>query len=137
MLANLAKIHLSFFVSLALISMYLVTNQYIDIVYNKLSTITKYLYIYISQTRLESQATESYVTISTLQAEREELLSYKEYYLKLTRELEQQNDDLERAKRYFVSFVTLFCDVTILIVCVLLLYCTCTIICSIWYTNIL
>lgn len=68
-----------------------------------------YYIILLSQAKLEAQATESFVSISNLQAERDELLSYKEYYNKLTRELEQQNDDLERAKRYYyIDFCVLF-----------------------------
>lgn len=57
------------------------------------------LYLFILQSRLEAQATESYVTISNLQAENADLLQIKESYMKYTRELEQINDDLERGKR--------------------------------------
>ena len=54
----------------------------------------------LSQSRLEAQHNESYVTVSTLQAEKQELIQIKESLFKYVRELEQINDDLERAKRY-------------------------------------
>lgn len=62
------------------------------------------LYIFfLFQTRLESQSTESYVTVSTLQAENLELIQIKDSIMKYVRELEQINDDLERGKRYKIT----------------------------------
>ena len=52
------------------------------------------------QTRFDSQSNESYVTISTLQAEKGELLQVKDSMFRYIRELEQINDDLERGKRW-------------------------------------
>lgn len=53
--------------------------------------------------KLESQQAEAYVTISTLQEERVELLALKDALQKYIRQLEQSNDDLERGKRVTVS----------------------------------
>lgn len=53
--------------------------------------------------KLESEQAEAYVTISTLQEERVELLALKDALQKYIRQLEQSNDDLERGKRVTVS----------------------------------
>lgn len=66
--------------------------------------------LFILQSRLEAQATESYVTISNLQAENADLLQIKESYMKYTRELEQINDDLERGKRLDIVCMYVFSD---------------------------
>ena len=71
-----------------------------------LSFFTKPVY-FTRQTRLDSQSNESYVTISTLQAEKTELIQVKDSMLRYIRELEQINDDLERGKRY-VSYSLLY-----------------------------
>ena len=52
------------------------------------------------QSKLESEHAEAYVTISTLQEERVELLALKDALQKYIRQLEQNNDDLERGKRW-------------------------------------
>ena len=84
----------------------------------------------LSQSKLESQQTETYVTISTLQEERIELLALKDALQKYIRQLEQNNDDLERGKRsallsvniiahnLLVMFVVHFLYVPLSIVCV-------------------
>ena len=61
---------------------------------------------------------ESYVTIGTLQAEKTDLLRLREAMNKYVREIEQQNDNLERGKRYsvcvcacYVMFVCVFVSV--------------------------
>ena len=65
------------------------------------------LYLFsLFQTRLEAQSTESYVTVSTLQAEKLELIQIKDSIMKYVRELEQINDDLERGKRYKNHLIT-------------------------------
>lgn len=51
------------------------------------------------QSRLDSHQGEAYVTISTLQEEREELLQVKDECQQYIRQLEQKNDDLERQMR--------------------------------------
>ena len=62
------------------------------------------LYLFsLFQSRLEAQSTESYVTVSTLQAENLELIQIKDSIMKYVRELEQINDDLERGKRYKIT----------------------------------
>lgn len=48
---------------------------------------------------MDAQQNEMYVTVSTLQEERAELLALKETLQKYIRQLEQSNDDLERGKR--------------------------------------
>ena len=49
------------------------------------------------------QQAEAFVTISTLQEERVELLALKDALQKYIRQLEQNNDDLERGKRSALS----------------------------------
>jgi nuclear distribution protein NudE len=51
------------------------------------------------KSKLDSQQAEAFVTISTLQEERVELLALKDALQKYIRQLEQNNDDLERGKR--------------------------------------
>ncbi len=51
------------------------------------------------QNKVEAQQNEMFVTVSTLQEERTELLALKETLQKYIRQLEQSNDDLERGKR--------------------------------------
>lgn len=51
------------------------------------------------QSRLDSHQGEAYVTISTLQEEREELVRVKDECQQYIRQLEQKNDDLERQMR--------------------------------------
>ena len=51
------------------------------------------------QSRFDSHQGEAYVTISTLQEEREELVRIKEECQQYIRQLEQKNDDLERQMR--------------------------------------
>ena len=51
------------------------------------------------QSRLDSHQGEAYVTITTLQEEREELIRVKEECQQYIRQLEQKNDDLERQMR--------------------------------------
>jgi peptidoglycan hydrolase CwlO-like protein len=55
------------------------------------------------KSKLDSQQAEAFVTISTLQEERVELLALKDALQKYIRQLEQNNDDLERGKRVTVS----------------------------------
>jgi hypothetical protein len=52
-----------------------------------------------TQNKVEAQQNEMFVTVSTLQEERTELLALKETLQKYIRQLEQSNDDLERGKR--------------------------------------
>ena len=52
-----------------------------------------------TQNKLEAEQAEAFVTISTLQEERVELLALKDALQKYIRQLEQNNDDLERGKR--------------------------------------
>ncbi len=52
-----------------------------------------------TQNKVEAQQNEMFVTVSTLQEERTELLALKETLQKYVRQLEQANDDLERGKR--------------------------------------
>ena len=61
-----------------------------------LSVITLFLFI---QCRLDNQQSEAYVTIGTLQEEKDELVKNREDLLQYVRELEQKNDDLERQMR--------------------------------------
>ena len=51
---------------------------------------------------MDAQQSESYVSITTLQEERTELLALNESMQKYIRELEQSNDDLERGKRFVI-----------------------------------
>ena len=51
------------------------------------------------QCRLDNQQSEAYVTIGTLQEEKDELVKNREDLLQYVRELEQKNDDLERQMR--------------------------------------
>ena len=51
------------------------------------------------QARLDASQNESYLTISQLQDEVAQLKAVREEVQKYVRELEQANDDLERAKR--------------------------------------
>ncbi len=51
------------------------------------------------QVKLELQQSEMYVSVTTLQEERSELLALKDTLQKYVRQLEQNNDDLERGKR--------------------------------------
>lgn len=51
------------------------------------------------QARLDASQNESYLTISSLQDEVAQLKAVREEVQKYVRELEQANDDLERAKR--------------------------------------
>ena len=55
-----------------------------------------------TQSKLDSQQAEAFMTISTLQEERVELLALKDALQKYIRQLEQNNDDLERGKRSVV-----------------------------------
>lgn len=52
------------------------------------------------QERLEASQNEAYLTISSLQDELAQLKAVRDELQKYVRELEQANDDLERAKRY-------------------------------------
>lgn len=52
------------------------------------------------QEKLESVQRESYIQITTLQDENTQIRTVKDEMTKYIRELEQSNDDLERAKRY-------------------------------------
>ena len=52
-----------------------------------------------TQNKVDAQQNEMFVTVSTLQEERTELLALKETLQKYIRQLEQTNDDLERGKR--------------------------------------
>ena len=52
------------------------------------------------QTKFETHQNEAFVTVSTLQEERMELVALKDTLTKYIRQLEQNNDDLERGKRY-------------------------------------
>ena len=54
---------------------------------------------FLFKNKVEVQQNEMYVTVSTLQEERTELLALKETLQKYIRQLEQSNDDLERGKR--------------------------------------
>ena len=56
-----------------------------------------------SQNKVEAQQNEMFVTVSTLQEERTELLALKETLQKYIRQLEQTNDDLERGKRWAIT----------------------------------
>jgi len=49
---------------------------------------------------LETTQRESYIQVTTLQDENSQVKIIKEEMNKYIRELEQTNDDLERAKRY-------------------------------------
>lgn len=53
----------------------------------------------ISQEKLETTQRESYIQITTLQDENTQVRTMKDEMNKYIRELEQTNDDLERAKR--------------------------------------
>lgn len=72
------------------------------------------LYRFLSfQARLDASQNESYLTISSLQDEVAQLKAVREEVQKYVRELEQANDDLERAKRWntaqnFLSLCTVF-----------------------------
>lgn len=55
------------------------------------------------KSRLDSHQGEAYVTITTLQEEREELIRVKEECQQYIRQLEQKNDDLERQMRVTVT----------------------------------
>ena len=59
----------------------------------------KYSLLFFSQARLDASQNESYLTISSLQDEVAQLKAVREEVQKYVRELEQANDDLERAKR--------------------------------------
>jgi hypothetical protein len=50
---------------------------------------------------LESGQNESYLTITALQDENAQLKAIQDELRKYVRQLEQSNDDLERAKRYY------------------------------------
>ena len=52
------------------------------------------------QEKLETMQRESYIQVTTLQDENTQVRTMKEEMTKYIRELEQTNDDLERAKRY-------------------------------------
>lgn len=60
------------------------------------------------QEKYEEQHAESYLHISTLENEFSQTRAIKDQLQKYIRELEQSNDDLERAKRC-VSFFPIFC----------------------------
>lgn len=53
--------------------------------------------------KLEGYQNETYVTVTTLQEERGELMALKDALHKYIRQLEQANDDLERGKRVTMS----------------------------------
>ena len=57
------------------------------------------------QARLDASQNESYLTISSLQDEVAQLKAVREEVQKYVRELEQANDDLERAKRCSVFLI--------------------------------
>lgn len=67
-------------------------------------------FLSFTQARLDASQNESYLTISSLQDEVAQLKAVREEVQKYVRELEQANDDLERAKRLarFKSVVRLF-----------------------------
>lgn len=52
------------------------------------------------QEKLDSTQNDAYVQITSLQDENAKLRAIKDEMQKYIRELEQSNDDLERAKRY-------------------------------------
>lgn len=58
------------------------------------------------QEKLEQQYSQSYKQISMLEDDLGQTRSIKEQLHKYVRELEQSNDDLERAKRFISSFNT-------------------------------
>ena len=61
------------------------------------------------QEKLEASQNESYLTITALQDENAQLKAIQDGLRKYVRQLEQSNDDLERAKRlYIFSFVMYF-----------------------------
>lgn len=64
----------------------------------------KYSLLFFSQARLDASQNESYLTISSLQDEVAQLKAVREEVQKYVRELEQANDDLERAKRWITNF---------------------------------
>ena len=66
-----------------------------------------------TQNKVDAQQNEMFVTVSTLQEERTELLALKETLQKYIRQLEQTNDDLERGKRWANLLDTLIHAVTI------------------------
>lgn len=53
--------------------------------------------------RLDNQQSDAYVTISTLQEEKDEVSQSRDELLRYLRELEQKNDDLERQMRVTMS----------------------------------
>ena len=58
------------------------------------------------QEKLEASQNESYLTITALQDENAQLKAIQDGLRKYVRQLEQSNDDLERAKRFCIfSFV--------------------------------
>ena len=61
------------------------------------------------QEKLEASQNESYLTITALQDENAQLKAIQDGLRKYVRQLEQSNDDLERAKRFYIfSFVMYF-----------------------------
>ena len=73
--------------------------------YFKKIVYTHLFYLYIFQEKLETTQRESYIQITTLQDENTQVRTVKDEMTKYIRELEQTNDDLERAKRYFTFIV--------------------------------
>ena len=74
-------------------------------IYRVVDNLPEYLFLpfrktFLSfQARLDASQNESYLTISSLQDEVAQLKAVREEVQKYVRELEQANDDLERAKR--------------------------------------
>lgn len=58
------------------------------------------IYVYSFQEKIELLQTNSHRQISKLEDELAQVSAYKDELQKYIRELEQTNDDLERAKRY-------------------------------------
>lgn len=65
----------------------------------KLSSLRSLLLLLLLQEKLEQQYAQSYKQISVLEDDLGQTRSIKEQLHKYVRELEQANDDLERAKR--------------------------------------
>ena len=59
-------------------------------------------FVLIIQEKLEAGQNESYLTITALQDENAQLKAIQDELKKYVRQLEQSNDDLERAKRYYI-----------------------------------
>ena len=62
-------------------------------------------YVFIIQEKLEASQNESYLTITALQDENAQFKAIQDELRKYVRQLEQSNDDLERAKRYCIFYV--------------------------------